>query len=232
MLLRKGNDFPSGRIKAYDAFWAVTLEHHVEFQFHFDACSPVHCRYFFHLEYSRAFAVVHWVVGHQCFAGNGESTDGLSGWWAAVARRREVWILDGNVLEERRIDSSKKGDVDELLRIVDGGDPAGQAAFTDVNAMGRKLAFGCSRSAFVIEPDVGDSSGTVERGPGDVEENGLSGLECRWVGEALALVDSGSGLDVECFGNGRVRFLDSGLRHREFHGFGVEPFDFPELFLT
>lgn len=99
--------------------------------------------------------------------------------------------------EEFRVHAIEEGDGDMLFGIIDGSDEAREAAFTGVDAMRFELMRRGQSAAFVIEPEVCDSSGAVERRPREVEEHELAGLECRERFEALCFENACAGEEVE-----------------------------------
>ena len=237
----KGDDFPGGRIESDNPFWAITFEHHLQSELDIDSGAAVCGRHFFYLEHGGAFAVVDWVIGHEGFESYGEAADGFCGGRTPVAWRWKVGIFDGDVIEERGIDPGEERDVDDLFCVIDGGDPACEAAFANEGAMGLELVFCRAGAAFVIEPEVGDAAWSVEGCPRQVEQDFLAGLEGGCIREAVSGEDAGMGLDVECFWccgfwwfAGGGGFWDGGFRerHREFHRFGIVAFDCPELVLA
>ncbi|HRX55944.1 MAG TPA: hypothetical protein P5016_15635, partial [Verrucomicrobiales bacterium] len=63
--------------------------------------------------------------------------------------------------------------------------------------MAFELPGGGLLSARRVNPEIGDAARSVESGPGEVEENGLTLLQCLEVDKTIALVDAGAGKEIE-----------------------------------
>jgi hypothetical protein len=135
---RQGIHFPPRGEEADDALGAIAFEHHAALHLDLHAAASGFEGHRPDVENVAAFPVVERIIRHEAFPGHGDAAFGS---FRVILRAGErpalrLFVDAPQFLEQLGIDSAEEGDGDDLLRVVHGGDPAGQPPLADVVADG------------------------------------------------------------------------------------------------
>jgi hypothetical protein len=158
--LRQRVDLPGSGIEANDAAWAVAFEQEAALHSDLHAAAAWGERCLLEFDDVAPFAIVDGIKGQQVLARDADAS--LGSFWIVFRIRKRpalrLFVDPRQLVEQFWIDAAKERDRDDLLFVIDGGDPAGEAALANVVAMLLKLILRGESASSFVEIDLGESA--------------------------------------------------------------------------